>query len=162
MTRTPDAYSIASIDHPIADTLRAEVAAFWIRNGAIASPEEARRRADEMVCIARNAAGEIAGVNTAYVVTAGPEGRNWFAFRMFLRLQDRQLRLAMAMVRAATAALNTRCVEPRAVGVLLVTENQKLMLRSGHRLLSHLGFTRIGRDRRGLEVWTHVFAAVMQ
>lgn len=159
MTTPAGSHAIAAVEHPIAAALRAEVVAFWMAHGAIPSADEARRRADELVCIARDALGEIAGVNTAALSPPGPDGRRWFAYRMFVRRQDRQLRLSLAMVRAAVQELRRRRGEPSVAGVVIVTENRKLMKRGGHRLLQRLGFARAGRDRRGQEVWMCAFDA---
>lgn len=40
---------------------------------------------------------------------------------------------------------------------MLVTENQKLMRKSGQRLLASLGWQKVGKDQRGLDVWTVEF-----
>lgn len=150
-------YTLHAVDHPIAENLRDEVVGFWLANRAIPFADEARRRADELVCIARDATGQIVGVNTAYRTPPGRDGRSWFAYRMFVRPQDRLVRLSLAMVREATAALQRRQVEPPVAGVVLVTENQKLMRRGGHRVLQWLGFTRVGSDRRGQDIWKFEF-----
>ena len=67
MSTQPNDYSVSSERSLVSEELQREVAAFWLGNGAISNADEARRRADELVCMARNGAGEIVGVNTAYV-----------------------------------------------------------------------------------------------
>ncbi len=75
----------------VSEDLRDEVAAFWVDNGALPNVDAARQRADQLVCVARNAAGEIVGVNTAYVSGLGAEQRRYFFCRMFIRPSDRLL-----------------------------------------------------------------------
>lgn len=153
MTTQPSDYSISSVSGPVSEELRSEAAAFWLRNGAIPNSDEARRRADELVCVARNAAGEIVGVNTAYVSTFRSADDRYYFYRMFLRPQDRHLHLACELVRASVDALRDRRVEPAVQGIVLVTENKKLMRASGRRILTHLGWHPAGTDPRGLDVW---------
>lgn len=158
MVSQPDDYSISPVFGRVSEELRREVGAFWLGHGAIANDDEARRRADELVCVARNRAGEIVGVNTAYVSGLGAAKDRYFFYRMFVRPQDRHLHLSRAMVRAAVGALREGRDPGAAIrGVALVTENRKLMRAGGRRLLAHLGWQQAGTDPRGQDLWTVEF-----
>ena len=154
MSTQPNDYSISSVYSLVSEELRREVAAFWLGNGAIPNPDEARRRADELVCMARNGAGEIVGVNTAYVASLRTAADRYYFYRMFIRPQDRHLHLVKALMRAAVEVLRARChAEPGIRGVALVAENPKLRRAGVRRLLTHDGWRREGTDPRGLDIW---------
>ncbi len=158
MNNQPSNYSIATVYGLVSEELRHEAAAFWLHNGAIGNPDEARRRADELVCVARNRAGEIVGVNTAYVSSLRTAEDRYYFFRMFIRPQDRHLHLCNAMMRAAAGTLRERRhAEPAIRGVVLVAENPKLMRASARRFLTYLGWRQEGKDSRGLDIWTVEF-----
>jgi len=154
MSAQPEDYSVSPVSGRVSEELRREEAAVWLRHGAIPDASEARRRADELVCVARNAAGEIVGVNTVYVSRLRAAEDRYFFYRMFIRPRDRHLHLCIALVRAAVDALRERRVSGSVVkGVVLITENPKLMRDSGRRLLTHLGWRHAGADPRGLDIW---------
>ena len=158
MNDQPSNYSIATVSGLVSEELRHEAAAFWLHNGAIGNPDEARRRADELVCVARNRAGEIVGVNTAYVSNLRAVDDRYYFFRMFIRPSDRHLHLCCALTRAALGALREgRHFGAAVQGVAVVTENPKLRRASGRRLLTNLGWRPSGTDPRGLDLWTVEF-----
>jgi hypothetical protein len=62
--------------------------------------------------------------------------------------------LILALMRAAGDILQRRpLAEPALRGVLLVTENQKIMRAAGRRLLTGLGWHGTGSHKRGLDIW---------
>ena len=158
MRTRPNDYSISSVFGAVSEDLRDEVAAFWVNNGALPNVDAARQRADQLVCVARNAAGEIVGVNTAYVSGLGAEQRRYFFCRMFIRPSDRLLQLASALARAGVDALREhRHAEAAIRGVALLAENPKFMRAGGRRFLTKLGWCQVGQDARGQDVWTIEF-----
>lgn len=157
MTTIPGDYLVTAVDHPIADALRAEVVAFWLDHGAIPTRDQAQTRADELVCVARNGVGEIAGVNTAYLADLPGQPHPYHVYRMFIRPRDRHVQVARALLRAAVEALRVRPTDRVVAGVMLVTENRKIMRRGPRRILAGLGWQAAGKDRRGLDVWTFEF-----
>jgi hypothetical protein len=77
---------------------------------------------------------------------------------MFTRERDRHLHLVSAMMHRAVDTLRQGAHKDGGIpGVVLVTENQKLMRKSGQRLLASLGWHMEGKDSRGLDVWTVEF-----
>lgn len=156
MHPSPAGYTIAPVFGAVGEAVRRDVAAFWLQNAAIPDPAEARRRTDELICVARNDAGEVVAVNTAYAADLRAPAGRYYLFRMFQRPADRHLRLARAMMRAAIDTLRER----RAAsvrGIALVTENRKLMRESGRRLIASFGWRRVGADARGLDLWSIEF-----
>ena len=155
----PNGYSIATCPEPIGDALRQDAIAFWLQHGAIPDPAEAARRVDELVCIARNTAGHIVGVSTAYPTQLQTEAVPRFVYRMFVRERDRHLQLACGIMRQSIEGLRQRRARrPAIAGLVLVAENTKLNRRGGHRILRSLGWQRVGADARGQDVWCFDFA----
>jgi hypothetical protein len=147
-------YSVHDVRRRIDDALRAELSAFWVSHGAIIDAAEAQRRAGEVVCIARNAAGDIVAVNSAYAADFRAAGDRHYFYRQFVRSQDRRLGLSVAMLRQAVDSLRAehRAGDP-AKGIVLVAENPKLSRKSGRRLLAWLGWTYLGKGPRGFDLW---------
>ncbi|MEO8485963.1 MAG: hypothetical protein ABI585_06440 [Betaproteobacteria bacterium] len=137
----------------VAPALRQEIVALWLAAGVLPE-DEARRRVDEVVIAIRNPAGELAGVNTAYVrgVTGG--SGSWYFYRTFVRPEDRgvpgvvsgALRVAIETLRAYPHPEHPR-------GVVAVIENPKLANRGPMRRMDRLGLHRIGQDAAGRDVW---------
>ena len=156
MTIPAGEYSIDPVPAPLTAELRREVVAFWLSNGAIGDAAEAQRRTSELVCVARDGGGEIAGVNTAYRGDLPSDNAAFYFYRMFIRPRNRQLVLALGLIRAAMVVLRQRS-DPDVRGMALVTENPKLMRAGGRRLLKNLGWRRRGNDARGLDLWLFEF-----
>jgi hypothetical protein len=147
-------YSVQVVRGRMDDALRAELGAFWTSHGAISDSAEAQRRADEVVCIARNVEGNIVAVNSVYAADFRAAGDRHHFYRQFARLQDRRLGLSVAMLRQAVATLRAehRAGDP-VKGIVLVAENPKLSRKSGRRLLAWLGWTFLGKGPRGFDLW---------
>lgn len=151
-------YAIGAVFGEVSPALAEEIAAFWLAHGALPDPAEARRRAHEVVCLARDAAGTIAAVNSVYVAPFNPPGAPYYFYRMFVRPSARVPGLASRMVQCAVAVLRARAA-PGVAGVVLITENPKLMLRAGQRKLTRLGWSYVGRGPLGRDAWRIDFAA---
>ncbi len=153
-------YSISVVHRHVDNALRDELVAFWMQHGAVPDAAEARRRAGEAVCIVRNAGSEIVAVNSVYVARFRGYADPQYFYRQFARPQDRVLRLGVAMLRQAVAALRAahRAGDP-VRGIVLVAENPKLSRKSGHRLLAWLGWTFLGKGPRGFDLWQIDFSA---
>lgn len=158
MSDLPDEHSITPVFGAVTEELRREVVAFWLQHGAIGNQLEASKRADQLLCVARNGAGELVGVTTAYLASMqGREGRYFFC-RMFIRPSSRVLQLAYALARAGVDTLRAhRHRHADVLGAALVAENPKFRLAGGRRFLGNLGWRPVGKDARGLDLWTIEF-----
>lgn len=130
---------------------------FWIEEKAIVDPAEARRRVREVVCLARDAAGRIAGVSTVYpgqLNQSGTPEPYWF-YRSFIRPDCRVYGLASRILHLSFQTLARAGGGMR--GVAVVTENPGLMSPALRKHLVKLGLTRIGVTPAGLDVWKRDF-----
>lgn len=141
-----------SVDTRLAD----EISAFWLDNEAMADPIETARRVADVVCVARNAAGEIVGVNSVYLSALYQPSRLYYFYRIFLRKQDRVLGLSARMRKLCVDHL--RAAGGDILGVAMVTENPKLMKPAARRMLARAGWQYLGRGPLGRDVWTIEFA----
>lgn len=129
--------------------LRAEVTAMWLE-AQVLPPDEARRRAGEVVFALRNPAGELAGVNTAIVWEVPGGSGAWYFYRTFMRAADRGVTgLPTAALRAAVALLRDHRHPAAPLGVVVVLANPRLAERGAMRRMQRLGFHFIGRDHEG-------------
>jgi hypothetical protein len=132
---------------------RQAIVRMWIDAGVL-PPAEAQRRVAEVVVTAQDPGGSLAGVNTVYVAeTPGAAGPYYF-YRTYIRPAHRGVRgVPTAMLELALAVLRGHSHAPAPLGVVIVAENPKLMRESAMRRLRALGFTLLGRDARGCDVW---------
>jgi len=151
-------YAITVVRGRMDAALVAQLTEFWRRNGAIVDPRAARRRCAEVVCVARNGAGEIAGINSAAIADFSTAGDRHYFYRQFIRAQDRSVRLSTALVRAGVAALRAHARSAAVKGVVLVAENPKFARRGARRILERLGWRYLGKGPRGFDVWRIAFS----
>ncbi len=137
---------------------RAAISGFWLRERAIADPREAERRAGEVVLVVRrDDSGELAGVSTVALRRLG-DGRPVYAYRMFLREQDRVPYLMLTVVLATRDFLRGfRHPQAQPVGMLHVNENPKLMRSGVRRFFQRHGYRYLGQNRRGQDLWLAEF-----
>ena len=151
-------YRIDTVLGQMTPPLRGELVQFWLDEGALPDANAAWARTNEVVCIARDPSGAIASVNTVYLAPLqGADDFHYF-YRMFARPKDRLLELTVRMVRACRTFLEASPLrDPRARGIVIVAENPKLRAPAGHRLLAGNGWSLLGKNAQGLEVWTKGF-----
>jgi hypothetical protein len=75
--------TIETVRGRIGDELAGRLVRFWVGHGAL-DEEQARGRLAEVVCVAFDADGEIAGVNSAFERDVPPIGRRFWVYRSFL------------------------------------------------------------------------------
>jgi hypothetical protein len=158
MSNPPELHAITPVFGAVTEELQREVVAFWYEHGAIRNSLAARQRASQLLCVARNGAGELVGVTTAYLAGLPDREGRYFFCRMFIRPRSRLLHLANALARAGVDTLRThRHREAGVRGAALVAENPKFRLAGGRRFLANMGWRPIGKDPRGLDLWTIEF-----
>ena len=96
--------SIEVVRGSLSDERAEQILAFWSAHGALTG-EAARERLGELVCVALDDAGEIAGVNSAQADTVPPVNRRFWRYRSFLPGSGPEL--SAEMFNAAFEALGT-------------------------------------------------------
>lgn len=150
-------YTIANVYRNIPAGLRGEIIDLWLRHRVIPSQGEAQRRVDQVVLAIRNPAGRMAGVTTAYVGDFQQPGNSYYFYRMFIQPDDRipgMMRFVTLRTRDVLAA-HHRPGGPQ--GMIIVTENQKLMRPGMRRMFERNGYEYLGRGPKGNDIWRSMF-----
>jgi len=151
-------YRLEAVYLAVGATQREEIIHFWREQRAVLNPTEAERRSREVVFRVRDGAGELVGLSTVGLKRLPDEDRPYYACRMFLRSQDRTPYLMRAVTYATWDFLrNFDHPQGRRAGMLIVTENPKLMRPGIRRYLERYGCRYRGRNRKGLDVWVAEF-----
>ncbi|MBK1629341.1 hypothetical protein CKO31_01045 [Thiohalocapsa halophila] len=104
------------------------------------------------------AGGDLVGVSTVGLKPCPTDGRALYHFRMFLRREHRWPYLMRAVTNGSRdflRAFRHRSADP--AGMLIATENRKLMRAGIKRYLARHGDEYRGRGPRGLDVWLAPF-----
>ena len=132
----------------------ADVIAFWQREGAIQDPIQASERVKQVVMLARDATGDIAGVCTAMAATPAQLGQPMYYWRTFVGAAHRGSSLAMGFLRRSSKLLEdyARANDFPCIGILLELENDGFRLKGRKAIWFNPAFIYIGKSPRNLEV----------
>ena len=127
-----------------------EIAGFWLLHDAIAASSEVKRRLGEVLLVLRAAGGEIAAVTSIYEHSLPNVGR-CVALRAFIDPARRGLPLMIATLEAMVAAIRDRAEAP--TGIVIVSDNRKLMGPGNRRWYERRGWKRLSNDRAAKDEW---------
>jgi hypothetical protein len=108
--------------------LQAELARYWIDNGAMQEEGRAAQRAKEVACIARKD-GKIVGVTTAYPKISGLLRQPMYFLGMHIAKPARNEALSIPFLKASFAEIEKQELEkekPMCLGVMLLLQNERL------------------------------------
>jgi hypothetical protein len=143
-------YVIDFVYENINESLSKEIINLWVENKAIPL-EEAQRRTKEVACVGRNQEGQLVGVSSVYLQEIPNYGGVYYIYRQFTRLSDRRLILSQRLLRKTLTSLGE--LKTNTKGVILVTENIKLLRRSGFRIFERSGMQHVGKNELGQDIW---------
>jgi hypothetical protein len=148
-------YQLINIFADHGNPLRERVIEFWDNNGVLAR-DEAVRRSNEIVFVIMDANDEIAGVSTAYPDSFRSPGDFYYFYRMYIAPAHRVYGM-MEFITDKTRDFLRDTAGDRASGVVIITENAKLMRPGIKRRLRHIGFQHAGKNPTGLDIWVSEF-----
>ena len=157
MTATIDSmdYALHCVYQALSRDQRNEIIVFWLENGALTF-EDANHRVDQVVVVARNAADELVGVTSVYRAPFGEE--TFLHYRTYIRPQDRVPGLMMKMLRETREYLDAHpSLRGTVCGLLIRTENEKLMRPGVRRRFQRSVWNYEGQDKEGCDVWRFDF-----
>lgn len=137
-----------------------ELVAFWRDNQAIAAEGIARRRSEQVVCIARDEKGALCGVGTAMLKVLPRLRQPMYYFRQFFAKSLRGQHHFIPFYQACKQALedyNAGLKKPEALGVLVELENSKISSAYRHAYEPDFDMTFIGYSPRGLQLHVSYF-----
>ncbi|WP_370089164.1 hypothetical protein [Ekhidna sp.] len=106
-----------------------EIVDFWVAERAL-NQEQAEKRVEEIVLIARGEQGEIIGVSTMIKRLYEPIGKTFWVFRAFVGEKYRQQGVVLQLISEAKEHLNNHFQEgkdPDVIGILLKVQSPILM-----------------------------------
>ena len=136
-----------------------DVIELWTREGAM-PPDEARRRVDEVLLVATDAAGEPVGVATTYLERNAQLDLDLWYFRAFVTAEHRATKVGASLLLVARDHLQARFIgglDQRGAGVVLEVENEMLKRFFDYAWWAGSDFTFVGHNERGDHVRVHFF-----
>lgn len=140
--------------------LNAELFAFWKDNGAIGNEDEATRRGQQAVCIARDGDGKLCGVATAVVKVLPRLRQPMYYYRMFFAKSLRGHQQFVPFYRRCKQVLqeyNAGLPQPESLGILIELENRKIGMAYQHAYDKTFDAAFIGYSVRGLKLYVSYF-----
>ncbi len=122
------AVEIIPVWKQVGPELQAELARFWVENGAMLDESKAAERAAEVVCIARDR-DKLAGVSTAYARIAPFLRQPMYYYRNYVAPEFRSQGLSIPFINASFDEIERQELakaKPQCIGVMLSIENQRL------------------------------------
>jgi hypothetical protein len=152
-------YLLENVYLATTEAQRSEILALWRDGGEdLEEVVEADRHSRETVIMVRTVSGELAGVSGVALVRV-KGGRRFYAYSIYLREQDRVPYLMLAVINATRDFLrHFRHPIAQPEGMLLVTENRKLMRPGVRKLLARHRYKYWGRNAKGEDVWAVEFS----
>lgn len=141
---------------------REDVISTWTEEGGLAR-REAERRLDELLLVAIDQHGALAGVSTAYLARNHQLHADMWYLRAFTASAHRKSNVALTLALASRDRLIDRFVageDRRGLGVVMEIENEGLRRRFPRGLWFETDFLFIGRSGRGADVRVHYFPGV--
>lgn len=152
-------FSLTTVWPSITDEDSADLLAFWKDEGAIPDEVQAKARLKQVVMLARDADGAIAGVCTALPTTPPQLGQPMYFWRAFIAPKWRTTRLIYSLLMDSFDVLEASAREHKfpCIGVLLELENNRFgkVFRKAEWVKPHFIF--IGKSPRGLDVRVRYF-----
>lgn len=139
--------------------LAAEILSMWRQGEAIASAEEAARRAGEAVCVARAADGSLVAIATAQARRIPFLGQTMYYLRAYVAPGARGGWLPQRLLDGSQRVLAADAAGPTpasaALGIFLELENPSFDRIGARAVWRRSGFVYAGRTPRGLErrIW---------
>ncbi|HET8899420.1 MAG TPA: hypothetical protein VFN09_11675 [Rhodanobacteraceae bacterium] len=143
----------------ISDRDGADLLAFWQREGAIPDETQAKARLAQVVFLARDTDGDVAGVCTALAMTPPQLGQPLYFWRAFVAPKWRSTRLIGTLLARSCEHLREYARERDfpCIGVLLELENARFREKGRRAEWVRPRFAYIGKSPRGLDVRVHYF-----
>jgi hypothetical protein len=150
-------YRIVFVYNRITPDLQAKIIDFWRTNNALPAGEAPERRVRQVVLVAFDERGEVAGLNTVYPGRLDPGGSLYFFYRQFIQAPDRVFGMMRFMTMKSWKALRDLDMPDKPQGIVIITENPKLMRRGMVALFESRGWELIGRTPQQQDVWRKDF-----
>lgn len=152
-------FEIATAWPQISDADASDLLEFWAREGAIPDGKQARERLPQVVLLARDTEGQVAGVCTAFAVTPAQLGQPVYYWRAFVGARWRTTRLIFQLGMGAFEVLEAHAVANGypCIGVIMELENDRFRSVARKAVWGKSQFVYVGKSPRGLDVRLRYF-----
>jgi hypothetical protein len=152
-TETPQKkFTIHNVWQQVDPILADEIATLWLDQKALPDRRQAIDRSQQVVFIARDEDGKIAGISTAYK-QLNPQIEHYFYYmRAFVHPDYRQLGLVKKLSLAVIAFFEMRFhqgLDEEVVGVFSILENKNVQQHVRDAVVLPGGYVYIGKNERG-------------
>jgi hypothetical protein len=144
----------------VTPALADELVELWRRNHALVNPAQARARAEQAVCVARDATGALCGVGTAIARVLPRLRQPLYYYRQYFAPEIRGQGQAIAFynkARQVLEAYNAALAAPESLGVLVELENRMLARHYTRAYEPVADSTFIGYSPKGLQLRVSYF-----
>jgi hypothetical protein len=146
-------YKLTYVLGAITPEQKQRVIDFWRRNNALGNPQEANRRVNQVVMMSENEDNEVVGVTTVYPQPFIVNMRPFLYYRMFIQPSDRVFGMMEYMTQLTHQSLKDADIPNKPDGMVVVTENTKLMRKGMKRMLRRSNLEYIGVNNNNQDVW---------
>lgn len=155
-------YRIMPVFQNTSEQLRAAIIGLWQRNRALPAGEDGTARAKQVALIAVDGNDRLVAVSTVYrapFAHSGLQGAagEFYFFRTFVQPGDRTHNLPKKLTTCTYDHLKSMAAPGKPVGMIIVAENAKLTKKLLEHELGPFGWTHIGQDARGKQVFRQDF-----
>ena len=157
---TTDTYTVENVWEEKPEALKEEIIDFWLEERALGSREQAEKRVNQVVFVARDSFGEIAGICTAYPQQNLQLRHNFYHYRTFVAAAHRKGMIGIRLLVEARDYFNGRFTQghnPDIIGIILEIENKEISRRFTEAIWSQTGFIFIGYNHRNDHVRVYYF-----
>ncbi|NOY17759.1 MAG: hypothetical protein GXP23_12735 [Gammaproteobacteria bacterium] len=146
-------YTITNVYGTATPDQQQRILDFWRRNNAIGNLQEAQQRVHQVVLIAEDEGKQVVGVSTAYIQQYQGDMKNYFFYRMFIEPGSRVYGMMEFMTQMTHESLKNFNMPDKPEGMIVITENPKLMRKGMRRMLARSGLEYIGKDNSQQDTW---------
>lgn len=155
-----NSYTLQNVWEEKPDALKEEIVDFWLRERALSSREQGEGRVAQVVFVARDSFGEIAGICTVYPRQNPQIKHIFYHFRTFVAAAHRRNLLAARFAVETRDFFNDRFVaghNPEIIGMMVEAENEALKTKHTQAVWPYSGMVFIGYNQRGDHVRVYYF-----
>lgn len=156
-------YRLVNIFGEPGSPLRQRIIEFWVDSGTLRR-DEAERRGNEIVYVVLDPDGNPAGVSTVYTDSFRSPADCYYYYRMYI-VPAHRIHGMMLFITSLTRDFlrdNNDSAARRMDGMVIVTENPKLMRSGIKQRIRKIGFQIAGRNARGQDIWVSEFQATQR
>lgn len=151
-------YQIHPVFQCMTSELKEQVLSFWMKTGAFdpLANVDLQSRVSQICCLIRDETETVVGVTSAYKERLPRDGKLYYFYRVFIDPEHRGTQLRRFVAKASRELLAEHAAE-NVEGMIIVTDNPKLMRPGMKRFFEREGYAYRGATPKGLDVWAWYF-----